>query len=301
MNMNIKGIAVIIVALFVVLFFSTYTVDQREKAILFSLGEIKNADLEPGLHFKFPLINNVLKFDRRILTLDAQPERFLTIEKKNVIVDFFVKWRILDVGQYYRATRGQERNAMIRLAQIIKDRLRNEFGKRTIQEAVSGERGEIMNVLKVSANTLAKDLGIDVWDVRISRIDLPDEVSDSVYDRMRAERERVAKDFRAKGQEAAERIRAEADRDRTVILAKAYRDAELTRGEGDAKSAEIYANAFEQDREFYAFTRRLSAYRKSFSGTNDVIILEPDNDFFRYFDQSKGVQIEQQGEYSVAD
>jgi membrane protease subunit HflC len=299
--MNIKGIAVIIVALFVVLLFSTYTVDQREKAILFSLGEIKNADLEPGLHFKFPLINNVLKFDRRILTLDAQPERFLTNEKKNVIVDFFVKWRILDVGQYYRATRGLERNAMIRLAQIIKDRLRNEFGKRTIQEAVSGERGQIMDILKVSANTLAKDLGIEVWDVRISRIDLPDEVSDSVYDRMRAERERVAKDFRAKGLEAAERIRAEADRDRTVILANAYRDAELTRGEGDAKSAEIYAKSFNQDREFYAFTRSLTAYRSTFSGKNDVIILEPDSDFFRYFKQIKGVQIEQQGEYSVAE
>ncbi len=286
--MNIKGIAFIVVALFVVLLLSTYTVDQREKAILFSLGEIKNADIKPGLHLKFPLINNVLMFDSRILTLEAQPERFLTIEKKNVIVDFFVKWRISDVGQYYRATRGQERNALTRLSQIIKDRLRNEFGKRTIQEAVSGERAEIMGILQVSANTLAKDLGIEVVDVRISRIDLPDEVSDSVYDRMRAERERVAKDFRAKGMEAAERLRAEADRKRTVILAEAYRDAELIRGEGDAKSAEIYAQAFNQNKEFYSFTRSLNAYMNSFSGRNDVIVLGPEGDFFRYFRESQG-------------
>ena len=244
-----------------------------KKPYLFSLGEIKNADIKPGLHFKFPLINNVLMFDSRILTLEAQPERFLTIEKKNVIVDFFVKWRISDVGQYYRATRGQERNALTRLSQIIKDRLRNEFGKRTIQEAVSGERAEIMGILQISANALAKDLGIEVVDVRISRIDLPDEVSDSVYDRMRAERERVAKDFRAKGMEAAERLRAEVDRKRTVILAEAYRDAELIRGEGDAKSAEIYAQAFNQNKEFYSFTRSLNAYVNSFSGRNDVIVL----------------------------
>lgn len=289
--MNIKGIAFIVVALFVVLLLSTYTVDQREKAILFSLGEIKNADIRPGLHFKFPLINNVLMFDSRILTLEAQPERFLTSEKKNVMVDFFVKWRIADVGQYYRSTRGQERNALTRLSQIIKDRLRNEFGKRTIQEAVSGERAEIMGILQVSANALAKDLGIEVVDVRISRIDLPNEVSDSVYDRMRAERERVAKDFRAKGMEAAERLRAEADRKRTVILAEAYRDAELIRGEGDAKSAEIYAQAFNQNKEFYSFTRSLNAYENAFTGSNDVILLEPDGDFFRYFNQSQGGQM----------
>ncbi|MCP4408021.1 MAG: protease modulator HflC [Gammaproteobacteria bacterium] len=291
--MNLKAIGVIAGVLFVVLAFSTYTVDEREKAILFSLGEIKNADLEPGLHFKFPLINNVLKFDSRILTLDAQPERFLTSEKKNVIVDFFVKWRISDVGQYYRATRGQERNAMVRLSQIIKDRLRNEFGKRTIREAVSGERAVIMDILKVSSNAQAKGLGIEVIDVRVSRIDLPNEVSGSVYDRMRAERERVAKDFRAKGLEAAERIRAGADRKRTVILAEAYRDAELIRGVGDAKSAETYAKAFNQNSEFYYFTRSLSAYRNTFKGKDDVIVLEPDSHFFRYFNQPKGATGEQ--------
>ena len=290
--MNIKGIAAIVVALLIVLFLSTYTVDQRERAILFSLGEIKNADISPGLHFKFPIINNVEKFDGRILTLDAQPERFLTIEKKNVTVDFFVKWRISDVGQYYRSTRGQERSALTRLSQIIKDRLRNEFGKRTIQEAVSGERSEIMDILQIGANQVARELGVQIVDVRISRIDLPDEVSGSVYDRMRAERERVAKDFRARGMEAAERIRASADRKRTVILANAYRDAELIRGEGDAKSAAIYANAFNNNKEFYAFTRRLSAYQNTFAGKKDVLVLEPDSDFFRYFNSTEGRRVE---------
>lgn len=286
--MNLKVLVVAVIALGVVLALATYTVDQREKALLFQLGEIRRADLTPGLHFKIPFFNNVRKFDGRILTLDAQPERFLTSEKKNVIVDFFVKWRIADVAQYYRATRGQERNALTRLAQIIKNGLRNEFGKRTIQQAVSGERKEIMDILQINANTLAKGLGIQVIDVRISRIDLPDEVSDSVYDRMRAERERVARDFRARGMEAAERIRATADRDRTVILANAYRDGELIRGDGDAQAAEVYAQAYSQNPEFYGFTRSLKAYKNTFTGRNDVLILEPKTDFFQYFNQARG-------------
>jgi membrane protease subunit HflC len=286
--MNIKAIAVIVVALLVVLAMSVYTVDQRDRAILFSLGEIKRDDVKPGLHFKFPLVNNVLTFDGRILTLDAQPERFLTSEKKNVIVDFFVKWRISDAGEYYRATRGQERNALIRLAQIIKDRLRNEFGKRTIQEAVSGERSEIMEVLQVSTNELAKALGIQVLDVRISRIDLPAEVSDSVYERMRAERERVAREFRARGMEAAERIRAKADRQRTVIRANAYRDAEVLRGDGDAKAAQIYADAYNADPQFFAFSRSLRAYTETFNDKSDLLVLAPDSEFFRFFNDAKG-------------
>jgi membrane protease subunit HflC len=235
-----------------------------------------------------PFINNVLLFDARILTLDAQPESFLTSEKKNVTVDFFVKWRILDTAQYYRSTRGEERNAMARLAQIIKDRLRNEFGKRTIKQAVSGERGEIMEILQDSANTVAKDLGIAVVDVRISRIDLPDKVSASVYERMRSERERVAREFRARGMESSERIRATADRERTVILANAYRDAELIRGDGDAKSAEIYAKAYNANPEFYAFTRSLNAYTSTFNDRSDMLVLEPDSDFFRYFNSLSG-------------
>jgi membrane protease subunit HflC len=286
--MNIKAIAVIIVALLVVLVMSVYTVDQRDRAILFSLGEIKRDDIKPGLHFKFPLVNNVLTFDGRILTLDAQPERFLTSEKKNVIVDFFVKWRISDAGEYYRATRGQERNALIRLAQIIKDRLRNEFGKRTIQEAVSGERSEIMEVLQVSTNELAKALGIEVVDVRISRIDLPAEVSDSVYERMRAERERTAREFRARGKEAAERIRARADRQRTVIRANAYRDAEVVRGDGDAKAAQIYADAYNVDPQFFAFSRSLRAYTETFNDKSDLLVLEPSSQFFRFFNDTEG-------------
>lgn len=267
---------------------SAYTVDEREKVLLFSLGEIKQADLEPGLHFKVPIVNNVKKFDSRILTLDARPERFLTSEKKNVTVDFFVKWRIDDVSQYYRSTRGQERAAQSRLSQIIKDGLRNEFAKRTIQEAVSGERQEIMQAINESSNTLAAELGIDVVDVRISQIDLPDEVSDSVYQRMRAERARIAKELRAQGQEEAEKIRADADKQRAVILADAYKVAQQTRGEGDARAAEVSANAYEKNAEFYSFYRSMESYRKALSGGNDVMVLEPDSEFFRYFDKAAG-------------
>jgi membrane protease subunit HflC len=286
--MKVKLLLAVLVIVGIGLYMATYTVDEREKAILFKFGEIQRVDIPPGLHFKIPVMNNVRKFDSRILTLDAQPERFLTGEKKNVTVDFFVKWRISDVGQYYRSTRGDERSAQIRLAQIMRDGLRNEFGKRTIQEAVSGERREIMDVLEVKANQLARELGIDIVDVRISRIDLPDDVSDSVYQRMRAERDRVAKDFRARGQEAAERIRAAADREATVLLANAYRDAERIRGEGDAGSAEIYANAYGRNAEFYAFYRSLSAYRNSFGSAGDILVLQPDSEFFRYFNESAG-------------
>lgn len=267
---------------------SAYTVDEREKVLLFSLGEIKGADLKPGLHFKLPLVNNVKKFDARVLTLDARPERFLTSEKKNVTVDFFVKWRIADVSQYYRSTRGQERAAQTRLSQIIKDGLRNEFAKRTIQEAVSGERQEIMAAINESSNALARELGIDVVDVRISQIDLPDEVSESVYQRMRAERARIAKELRAQGQEEAEKIRANADKERAVILADAYREAQQTRGEGDALAAKISAEAYEKNAEFYSFYRSMESYRKALSGGSDVMVLEPDSEFFRYFDKSSG-------------
>lgn len=262
----------------------TYVVDQREKALLFRLGEIIKEDIPPGLHFKYPLINNAKFFDARILTLDAQPESFLTVEKKNVTVDFFVKWRIRAVGQYYRATRGDERNALSRLSQIMKDQLRNEFGKRTIKEAVSGERSEIMTILKVKSNETAKELGIEIVDVRISRIDLPDDVSGAVYARMRAERDRVARDFRARGMEQAERIRAEADREHVAILANAYRESEKIRGEGDAESANIYADAYNRDAEFYSFTRSIKAYEAAFGGA-DTLILEPESEFFHYFNK----------------
>jgi len=271
----------------VVVYFSTYIVDEREKALLFRLGEIVESDIKPGLHFKYPLINNAEVFDARILTLNARPESFLTVEKKNVTVDFFAKWRIRDVAQYYRATRGDERNAQSRLSQIMKDGLRNEFGKRTIQQAVSGERSEIMNILRGKANELAGQLGIEVVDVRVSRIDLPDDVSGAVYSRMRAERNRVARDFRARGMEEAERIRAKADRERTEIVAKAYRDAEKIRGDGDAQSAATYAAAYSQDPECYAFLRSINADEGAFGGT-ETLVLEPDSEFFNYFGQQGG-------------
>lgn len=267
---------------------TAYTIDERDKALLFSLGEIKNDDLQPGLHFKWPFVNNVRKFDSRILTMDAQPERFLTVEKKNVTVDFFVKWRIDNVGQYYRSTRGIEANAQARLAQIIKDGLRNEFAKRTIQQTVSGERSEIMSSINAISQELARDLGIDVVDVRISRIDLPDEVSESVYQRMRAERARIAKELRAQGREESERIRASADRKRTVILANAYKESQENRGQGDAKAAEIYANAFGKNTKFYDFYRSMESYRKSFNNKQDLMVLDPSSEFFKFFGDADG-------------
>ena len=267
---------------------SMFVVKQWERVILFRLGEIVRTDYKPGLHFKLPFVNNVRKYDGRIMTLDAEPERYLTAEKKNVIVDAFVKWRIGNVANYYTAMGGDETRANIRLSQIINDGLRGEFGKRTIQEVVSGERREIMEVLTLNADKLAKEFGIDILDVRIKRVDLPEDISDNVYRRMEAERTREAKDKRAKGAEAAERIRADADKERTVILAEAYREAEQIRGEGDAKAADIYARAFNQDPEFYSFYRSINAYRESFKNKSDILVLEPDADFFNYFKNMKG-------------
>jgi len=270
--------------------FCVFKVDERERAIKFRLGEIVKTDFDPGLYFKFPLVNNVRKFDARIVTLDSDPERYLTSEKKNVIVDSFVKWQIEDVGVYYTAMGGDERQANLRLSQIIRDGLRGEFGKRTIQEVVSGERAEIMTILTANASEQAKEFGISVVDVRIKRIDLSQDVSTSVFQRMEAERARVAKDLRSKGAEAAERIRADADRQRTIIIADAFRDAEQLRGEGDGEAAAIYAEAFTQDSEFYSFYRSLNAYRDSFKDKSDIVVLEPDNDFFKYFKSSTGGQ-----------
>jgi membrane protease subunit HflC len=230
-----------------------------------------------------PFINNVRTYDRRVQTLDTDPERFLTAEKKNVIVDSFVKWRIADVARFYTAVAGDATRANLRLDQIIKDGLRSEFSKRTIKEVVSGDRAQIMEIISTSAALEAKELGIESLDVRIKRIDLPPDVSNSVFRRMRAERERVARDFRSRGAEAAERIQADADRQRTVILAEAYRDAERARGEGDAQAAEIYAKAYSNDPDFYSFYRSLNAYRTGLGNPNDILVLEPDSDFFKFF------------------
>ena len=234
-----------------------------------------------------PIVNYAQKIERRLLNLDQEPQRFLTKEKKDVIVDYYVKWRITDIEKFYTATRGNVVSANTLLEQRINRALRDEFGERTVQEVVAGERTQILNVVTSTTSNLTEELGISVIDVRTKRIDLPAEVSNSVYQRMRAERDRVAKGFRARGSEAAERIRANADREREVILANAYRDAETIRGEGDAQATEVYAAAFNKDEEFYSFYRSLNAYQNSFNQGNDILLVEPNSDFFKYFNKSK--------------
>ncbi len=282
--------AIIAIAVVAGIIFSTctYTVDETQRAILFKFGEIKAADIKPGLHFKMPFINNVKVFDSRILTLDVKPDLFPTSEKKYVYVDFFVKWRIDNVRNYFVATGGLEERANSRLSQITKDELRDEFASRTIKEAVSGERSDIMEALVVKANQISQELGIEIVDLRVSRIDYTDDISGSVYERMRAERDRVAKDFRARGRESSEKIRAAADRERQITLANAYKVSEQLRGEGDATAAEVYAKAYGRDPEFYALTKSLNAYKQTFNSKSDVLVLEPDSQFFRYFNQSSG-------------
>ena len=260
-----------------------FVVDQRERAVVQQMGELLPQDYSPGLHIKVPFVQSVQKFDGRILTMDNQAENFLTVEKKNVEVDFFVKWRIANAITYYQATRGSTAAATDLMSGIINRSLRDEFGSRTIQQAVSGERDEIMSAMSKSISNKVKDLGIQVIDVRVKSINLPKEVSESVYDRMRAERTRVASDLRARGAEEAEKVRAEADRSAQTTIANSYRDAEKIRGEGDAKASEIYAKAYGQDAEFYKFYRTLNIYRDAFSSKKDVLVLEPKGEFFRYF------------------
>lgn len=268
---------------------SFFTVDQRERVLLFQLGEIQGTDYPPGLHAKIPWMQTVQRFDGRILTLDNQTENFLTVEKKNVEVDFYVKWRIEDTTAYYRATGGEELVAMDRLAAIVNRGLRDEFGSRTVQQVVSGERDEILMALEKSTSSKVRDLGIDIVDVRVKRVDLPKDVSDSVYERMRAERTRVASDLRARGAEEAEKIRAGADREAQITLANAYRDAEKLRGEGDAAASEIYTRAYGADAEFYSFYRSLEVYRNAFANQQgNVMVLEPKGDLFKYFRDGAG-------------
>jgi membrane protease subunit HflC len=282
----------IVVALVCALGFyaSAFKVQEWELALKLRLGEIVDADYEPGLHFMWPFINNVRKFDARIHTLDSNPERFLTVEQKDVIVDSYAKWRISNVAQYYRSTNGSALTTARLLSERINTSLRDEFGKRTIQEVISGERAEIMALLTKDADEKANELGVEIVDVRVKQIDLPPEVSGSVFDRMRAGRERVASELRAQGAEAAERIQADADRQRTVIVADAYKQAEQLRGEGDAKAAAIYANAFNQNREFYSFYRSLNAYRSVFEQGGNMMVLKPDSEFFKYFNSREGKQ-----------
>ncbi len=286
--MIVNSLKIIVPVVAFLVWSSVFTVEEREEAILFQFGEIIKSDYEPGLHFKMPFINNVRKFDNRILTIDQKPERFLTKEKKDLIVDSYVKWRITDVVQYFKTTQGDELTAGRLLYENINNGLRNEFGKRTIQEVVSGDRAEIMGVMTEKASERARSLGVEVVDVRVKKVDYPEGVSNSVYQRMRAEREREARDFRSKGHEASERIQADADRQRSILVAEAYRDAEILRGEGDAQATETYANAFSKDPEFYKFHRSMTAYTRTFSNAGDVILLEPDSEYFQYFKDSAG-------------
>jgi len=282
-----KLILVLVAAAVLLGMTSLFIVDERQVAIKFRLGEIVESNFEPGLHIKAPWpIMNVRKFDKRILTLDTRPERFLTGEKKNVSVDFFVKWRIRDPAKYYTSFMGDERQAGLRLLQIVNNGLQLEFDERTIKQVVSDDRSAMMTNLTTEANNEVEQFGIEIVDVRIKQIELPSEVSTSVFQRMRAERERIASELRAQGQEAAKGIQAVADRDRTVILAEARRDAEIMRGEGDALATEIYAEAYGQNQEFYEFYRSMTAYRAALANQGDVLVLEPDSEFFKYFGSS---------------
>ncbi len=279
----IARILIVIALVLVVGSLFVFRVYEQERAILFQLGKIVRADYDPGLHFKIPVFQNIKKYDVRLQTLDAEPQRFLTDEKKDVIVDSFVRWRIKDIVKFYVATGGDSRRAGLLLYQKINDGLRNEFSTRTVKEVVSGERGAIMSSVTKTADERGEELGMEIVDVRLKRIDLPAEVSQNVYDRMRSERARVAREIRARGEKEAITIRADADKNRTVIGAQAYRDAQVLRGEGDAVATEVYAAAFEKDEEFYDFYRSLNAYKSSFQSREDVFLLDPDSEFFKYF------------------
>ncbi len=282
MNNRFGAALVGVFALVLLASMSMFTVDQRERAIVFQLGEVKEVITTPGLHFKWPLIQNVRYFDARILTLDTpDAERYITSEKKNLLVDSFVKWQITDVRQYYISV-GDEAQAQTRISQTVNATLREEFGKHTVHEVVSEDRNEMMKTVRERASQDAKKIGVQIIDVRLKRVDLPQEVSESVYKRMDAERKSVANQLRSEGSAAAERIRAEADKEREVIIANAYKEAQRIKGEGDAKAAAAYAQAFGQNAEFYAFYRSLEAYRSSFKSRSDVLVLEPNSDFFKY-------------------
>ena len=288
-----SGRNVTLILLAVVLLFvgsnSLYVIKETERAVLLQFGEVVNPDIQPGLHWKIPFVNNVRKFDGRILTVDSQPERFFTQEQKALIVDSYAKFRVSDTAKFYTATNGEESRAAGLLAQRINDGLRNQVAGRTIQEVVSGERDELMAALMVGLDQLAQDeLGVILIDVRVKQIDLPPDVSESVYQRMNAEREKEAREHRSQGQELAEGIEAAADREVTVLKANAYRDSEEIRGDGDAEATRVYADAFNQDPEFYSFTRSLRAYQDSFQGSGDIMLLQPDSEFFRYLKDSGG-------------
>ena len=288
MSKNITFLVVGLVIVLVILSASMFTVDQRQNALVFQLGEVVSVKKTPGLYFKVPLVQNVRFFDTRILTMDAaDPERFITSEKKNVLVDSYIKWRVVDVTQYYVSVGGDETRAQIRLNQTVNDGLRAEFGKRTIHEVVSGQREDIMNLIRTKADFDARKIGVQVVDVRIKRVDLPETVSVDVFRRMEAERKRVANELRSTGAAESEKIKADADKQKEVIVAQAYRVAQRMKGEGDAKASAEYAAAYSKNPEFYAFYRSMQAYRESFKNKSDVMVLDPSADFFKYMKNPK--------------
>jgi membrane protease subunit HflC len=288
-NRSFSAVLIGLLALVILASMTLFTVDQRQHAIVFRLGEPVNVIRAPGLYAKVPLFDNVRFFDTRILTLDSEePERFITQEKKNVLVDSFVKFRIVDVLQYYISVGGDETRAKIRLSQAVNDSLRAEFGKRTIHEVVSGQRDQIMDLMRKKADADARTIGVEVLDVRLKRVDLPGEVSEAVYRRMEAERKRVANQLRSEGFAKSEEIRADADRQREIIIAEAYRKAQQVKGEGDARASATYAKAFGQNPEFFAFYRSMEAYRQSFRNRGDVMVLDPSSEFFKYLKEPTG-------------
>ena len=289
--MNLRNLILVVITLVALLLLgqSLYIVEQTERAVLLRFGAVATADVQPGLHFKLPIAEEVKKFDARVLTLDSTPETYYTLEKKPLIVDSFAKWRIVDVPNYYTASSGDERRANRVLQERVNEGLRNAISRRDMHEVISGERDQLMQELTADLNRVMKEaVGIEVIDVRVKRIDLPTEVSTSVYDRMNSEREIEARQYRAQGQELALGIRADAERQTVVIEAEAYREAEQIRGDGDARSAAIYADAFNKDPEFYEFTRSLNAYAKVFGDKSDMLVLDPNSEFFKYLKSDEG-------------
>jgi membrane protease subunit HflC len=285
---NLLKVGIFFLLVVVLVSNTLFVISEVERGVTLRFGEIAEADIKPGLHYKIPLVDDLKRFEARILSVDAQPESFFTVEQKRLIVDSYAKWRIADVETYYKSTGGNQRVAANRLAKRVNDGLRNQFGTRTLYEVVSGERDMLMKNITDELNSSVLDsLGIEVVDVRVKRIDLPSEVSDPVFRRMTAERNKEAQELRSTGKEKAERIRASADRERTIELANAYRDAEQLRGQGDAEAARIYAEAYQQDPEFYAFVRSLNAYKSAFSNKGDIMLVEPGSEFFKYLNQSK--------------
>lgn len=288
MNNGRFAFVIIVGLVLVVAGLSLFTVNERELAIKLQLGQVVRSNYDPGLHWKIPVFQNVRKFPRRILTISDRPERIFTAENEALQVDFFVKWRIVDPVRFYTSTGGALMVANDRLSEIIKNAIVTEFGKRSVQEAISAERAELMRDMRMTASATAEDLGVQLIDFRVKQVEFMDDVRNSVYQQMAAERARIAAERRAEGRAIAEEKRASADRERTVILADAYRDSQKIRGTGDAKAAEIYANAYNKDPEFYSFYRSIDAYRKSLGKSGDILVVDPNNDFFRYLNQLDG-------------